>query len=262
MNLPKQELLRACKDPLRMESLIIQADKVLKTWQPSWSPFISAPLREEAMQLMASLNEVHWYSDGGYPSAERHRMLCVRSGDETALTPTRAPIQGIQIEGNFLFDQASQKDIRDALQEIGLHEEQIGDIWILNDRGAQALCTPEAASFVDSKNAMVRDVNIICESIQIEQVRLPIQRALRRFNSVEASTRIDAIASAGFGLSRAKIVKQIKEGRLRLNWSPIKQASKDLRIGDRIHLEGKGTLEVLDIEPTKRQRWRVELQRS
>ena len=79
---------------------------------------------------------------------------------------------------------------------------------------------------------------------------------------MEASKRIDAIASAGFGLSRAKITNQIKEGRLRLNWKTMTQSSRSVGVGDRIQLEGKGSIEVLNIELTKRERWRVELLRQ
>ena len=51
---------------------------------------------------------------------------------------------------------------------------------------------------------------------------------------MEASCRLDAIASAGFGLSRAKIVTHVKAGRLRLNWGNVRQASRELVVGDRL----------------------------
>jgi RNA-binding protein YlmH len=81
-------------------------------------------------------------------------------------------------------------------------------------------------------------------------------------SSVEASCRLDAIASAGFGISRSKVVKQIKEGRLRLNWEPIRLASRDLKVGDRLQLQDRGSIEVMNIERTKRERWRVEILRQ
>ncbi len=108
---------------------------------------------------------------------------------------------------------------------------------------------------------MIREVKISCESLAIKELKLPVQRLEKRFSTVEASKRIDAIASAGFGISRAKIVNQIKAGQLRLNWDQMKQASRELVVGDRIQLENKGSLEVLSIAITKRQRWRVELLR-
>ena len=83
-----------------------------------------------------------------------------------------------------------------------------------------------------------------------------------RITTVEASCRIDAIASAGFGLSRGKVVAQIKAGRLRLNWNAVRQGSRELHVGDRLHLQDRGSVEVLSLTLTKRERWRVELLRQ
>ena len=244
-----------------MEELINQAEEVWRTWQPIWSSFISAPLREEAMRLMSPLNNIYWHSDGGYPGAERQRLLCIRYEDETLIPTESAPLKGIQIEGNFLFDRASTADMRHSLEAIGAPSKGIGDIWLLGDRGAQALCTPETAELLHESTNRVRDVEILCQVIEVEEVQFPPQRISKQLRTVEASTRLDAIASAGFGLSRAKIVNQIKDGRLRVNWQTTKQASKGLTVGDRIQLEERGALEVLNIALTKRNRWRIELLR-
>ena len=76
MILPRQELLKGCLDPQGMEALLVQADSVLRTWQPSWSAFVSAPLREEALHRFATLTDLHWHADGGHPGAERQRLCC------------------------------------------------------------------------------------------------------------------------------------------------------------------------------------------
>ena len=262
MRIPRKELLHGCKDPLAIEGLLNQAEIVLRTWQPSWSAFVPALLREEAIKIMAPLNNLHWYTDGGHPGAERQRMQCIRYEEEKPIPDSPAPIKGLRIEGNFLFDRASSRDFRKSLESMGVSSGGLGDIWINSDRGAQVLCTPEAASSLDGKNSRVRDVEIRCEAVKRQELRLPIQRLSKRLRTVEASTRIDAISSAGFGLSRAKIVKQIKEGFLRLNWEQIKQPNKELQVGDRIQLEGRGSLEVISLEPTKKERWRVELLRQ
>jgi len=261
VNLPKKELLKGCHDPLGMEILINQAESVLRTWEPKWSLFISAPLREEALRIMAPLNNLYWQSDGGHPGAERQRLQCIRYEEEEPISMESAPISGIHIEGNFLFDRAAPKDFRNALEKIGVPSGGLGDIWTNGDRGAQAICTPDAATFLNGKTSKVRDIQIHCESVTTKDLQLPIDRLSKHLKTVEASTRLDAITSAGFGLSRGKVVSQIKAGRLRLNWEPIKQASKELVVGDRIQLEDRGSLEVISIELTKRHRWRVELLR-
>jgi RNA-binding protein YlmH len=93
-------------------------------------------------------------------------------------------------------------------------------------------------------------------------MEIRFKRPEKVINTVEASTRIDAIASAGFGLSRSKRTSQIKQGYLRLNWELHNQPSKSVTIGDLIHLERKGSLKILNIDKTKKERWRIKLLRQ
>ena len=63
--LPREDLLAGAQDPDGLRGLIDLAEEVLRTWQPAWSPFLSAPLREEALARLGSLSELAWLSDGG-----------------------------------------------------------------------------------------------------------------------------------------------------------------------------------------------------
>ena len=259
VRLPREELLHGANAPEAMEELVKLAEDVLRTWQPAWSGFVSGPVREEALIRLNSLSELTWQSVGGYPGSERQRLLCHRSDDRPDL---QIPIHGLLIEGNFLFDPLSSSDLRQALLEMGAREDDLGDLWVRGDRGGQGLCTPACSEALDGRSGRVRDVEIRCEALPVDQLQLPAQRSVRVMQTVEASCRLDAIASAGFGVSRAKVVDLVKQGRLRVNWQSVNQPSRDLVTGDRLHLEDRGTVEVLTISKTKRDRWRVELKRS
>ena len=257
--LPREELLEGAQDRDGLKLLIELAEQVLRTWQPTWSPFLSAPLREEALARLGNLSELAWISDGGFPGAERQRLLCHRRDDNP---DSAAPVQGVLIEGNFLFDPLSPDDLREALLSMGMDASSLGDLWVRGDRGGQGICSPEAAESLHGRVGAVRDVEIRCEVLSPEQLQPPVQRSIRTLQTVEASCRLDAIASAGFGLSRAKIVAHVKAGRLRLNWGKVRQASRELVVGDRLQLQDRGCIEVLSLTLTKRERWRVELRRS
>ena len=257
--LPREELLTGAQDSDGLTTLIDLAEQVLRTWQPAWSPFLSAPLREDALARLSGLSELAWVSDGGYPGAERQRLLCHRRDDSP---DAAAPLQGLLIEGNFLFDPLSPDDLRTALQAMGMDDDSLGDLWVRGDRGGQGICTPSTAEALHGRVGAVRDVEIRCESRPLEQLQHPVQRSIRTLQTVEASCRLDAIASAGFGLSRAKIITHVKAGRLRLNWGNVRQASRELVVGDRLQLQDRGSVEVLSLTRTKRERWRVELRRS
>ncbi len=262
MNLLHQNLIKSSQDPKGMEELLIQAESVLKTWQPTWSPFISASLREEVLKLMAPIYDLNWHSDGGHAGAERQRVQFLRREHKESFSESAAPINGLRIEGNFLFDKATPLDIRKALEEIGAPSGGLGDIWIRGDRGAEALCTPETSLELDQKTGFIRQVNITCQALDKNELQLPSRLHSKRFTTVEASKRIDAITSAGFNLSRAKVTKEIRAGKLRLNWQEMNQPSRELTVGDKVQLEGKGTLQVLSLALTKRARWRVDLLRN
>ena len=258
MSLPHEALLEGLAEPEAMRRLIQQAEKVLRTWQPSWSSFLSGPELENSRRLEA-LTELRLVRDGGRNDSERCRVQISRSDQD--LQPEPAPISGLRLEGNFLFDRAEPHDMRQALIDLGVTPDGLGDLWLRGDRGAQAVCTPEAAEHLHGLTGQVRDVTLSVEAVSIECLQWPAQRLPKRFTSVEASCRLDAIASAGFGLSRSKVIRQIREGRLRLNWNPVRQASRELKVGDRLQLQERGSVEVLNLELTKRDRWRVEMLR-
>ncbi len=256
------QLLKECQNPEGMEELIDIADTVLQNLQPTWSKFIPGKLREEALSLFKGLSDIQCHSEGGYKSAERQRLLIEHLNNPLKDFKQNLPISGLRIAGNFLFDKPSSDDFRLALEELGIPLEDIGDIWIKKDRGANAFCSKEIQTGLNGLSGKLRDVGFYCETASLSELDLPPDRIEKEMSTVEASCRIDAIASAGFGISRAKVVKQIKQGGIRLNWDTISQPSKLLAPGDRIQHHSRGVVEIISVECTKRQRWRIVMRRT
>ena len=262
MHLPKEKILFNTPFRKELETLLDYAEKALIKREPIWSPFVSAQLIYEVKNKFNNLNDIYCIYEGGFPGAERKRICFVRSEEKTAPPNLDLPIKGIYIKGNFLFDRAKQNDFRDVLHELDAQADEIGDIWISRDRGAQAICSKKCADLMHKKTGKLRDVEIAIEALSISKMDIPYKRPEKIINTVEASTRIDAIASAGFGLSRSKITSQIKQGCLRLNWELNNQPSKSVNTGDLIHLDKKGSLKILNIDKTKKERWRIKLLRQ
>ena len=262
MYLPKEKILFNSNFRQDLEYLLNYAEKALKDRQAVWSPFISAKVVEEVQTKFNNLHDISLFFEGGFPSAERKRICFLRSEDRMNYPSSDIPIKGVYLKGNFLFDRAKQNDFRNILHNLNVGAGEIGDIWLIRDRGAQAICSHACADLIHHKFCKLREVEIAIESLEINDMEIPFKRTEKIINTVEASTRIDAIASAGFGLSRSKITTQIKQGCLRLNWELNNQTSKSLKIGDLIHLEKKGSLKILDIEKTKKDRWRIKILRQ
>jgi photosystem II S4 domain protein len=260
--LPREALLQGSRDPEALVPLITLAEEALRTWEPVWSGFVAADLREEAQQRLGALSELSLGSEGGWPGAERRCLLLQRAelaavGD----SPAAPPLTGLIVSGNFLFDPAEPDDMRRGLLAAGAQASDLGDIWLRGDRGAQLVLTAAAAERLHGRSGLVRTVEVTLERVPLEQLQLPTLRSPREVNSVEASLRLDAVASAGFGLSRNRMAELIRSGAVRVNWQPVQSPSRELACGDRVRLEGKGELEVLEVQPTKRERWRLRLLR-
>ena len=262
MQLPKEKILFNSRFRNELEILLKYAEKALNERRSIWSPFVSEQLIEEVKHKFNNLNDISCCFEGGFPNAERKRICFVRSEEKTNSTYLDIPIKGVYLKGNFLFDRAKHDDFRNVLHELDAKVNEIGDIWLIRDRGAQAICSRKCADFMHQKIGKLREVEIEIEALSISQMELPFKRPEKVINTVEASTRIDAIASAGFGLSRSKITSQIKQGCLRLNWELNNQPSKSVNIGDLIHLEKKGSIRILKIDKTKKERWRIKLLRQ
>ncbi len=245
-----------------INSLSEYSELALRKWEPIWTPFLSGKIREEAIKIYKNLNDISCTSYGGYKNAERQRLCFIRDESQNPSHGSKIPIKGLNLKGNFLFDRARPNDFRIAIEELGVNQGEIGDIWLIRDRGAQAICSEECALTINNKKGKIRDVEIQIQAMITTDMEIPFQRIPKTINTVEASTRIDAIASAGFGLSRSKISSRIKQGYVRLNWLTVNQTNKVVNIGDLIHLETKGSIKILNIDQTKKERWRIKILRQ
>jgi photosystem II S4 domain protein len=259
--LPRHELLEGTPDPAGLSLLIDLAEEVLRTWQPQWTLFLPAELREEAERRLGNLSELSLHGDGGHGGAERRRLLLQRSEVDSDPLTLPAGLSGLEIRGNFLFDPADPEDVRQVLLAAGAGACELGDIWMRGDRGAQAIATTELAERLNRQSGRIRSVAVEFTARPLAELQVPAQRASRRQTSVEASLRLDALASAGFGVSRNRMAELIRGGAVRLNWQPMFTPSRELAVGDRVQLQGRGELLVEALALTRRDRWRVTLVR-
>ena len=246
------------------EELINIANLAYKHWETYWTGFNSTYVCEEILKDFENLNDFKFFIYGGFSSSQRSRIACFRGDnipEEDALK-SNFPAQGIKINGNFLFDNATQDDFRSLLIKNGVNQLKVGDIWTIGDRGAQGIIDNLDIEHLDEKIFYLRDVKVKINKVGIDELQIPSGRTKKLVNTVEASTRLDAIASAGFRVSRTKIIERIENGMLRLNGSKVNKPTISLKIGDKLELENKGFIEILNLEITKRERWKVKLLRK
>ncbi len=258
--LPRQDLLSGSRWGETLAGLVDLAETALRTWEPQWSGFLDAAVLEEAEARLGSLSELALGLEGGYPGAERKRLL-LRRADGGEAPDAADGLAGLEISGNFLFDPATAADMRAGLQAAGAPAAAVGDVWLRGDRGAQAIVTQALAQQLDGQPGLVRTVPVRFEARPIAELQLPAPRQPRQLTTVEASLRLDALASAGFGVSRQRMNALIRQGEVRLDWGPVTSPSREVAEGARIQLAGRGELLILEIAATKRERFRIRMER-
>ncbi|MFM7315257.1 MAG: photosystem II S4 domain protein [Cyanobium sp.] len=259
--LPGDALLEGSQRRAELLPVLAVAEAALRTWEPQWTGLLDPALREEVERRLGDLSELELASWGGHPAAERRRLLLQRR--EAAQPPESldAGLQGLEISGNFLFDPAEPSDLRAALLAAGAREGELGDLWLRGDRGGQGLVDAALAVRLDGIDGVVRTVPVRFTARPIAELQLPAARLPKRLQSVEASLRLDAVGSAGFGLSRSRMAERIRQGAVRIGWQVVTSPSRELAEGDRVQLDGRGELTIEAIHPTQRGRWRVEMSR-
>ena len=256
--LPREDLLKGVEDRAAFARLIDQAEQALRTWEVVVTDFCAPPIVVEFQERFQRLTELHFLPWGGYPQAERQRLAIARA--ELPLETEQVPLSALDIAGNFLFDPASHRDFLGALLATGIVREKVGDLILLGERGAQVITIPEVTEFIGLHLTQVRTVSVKAKPIAIADLKIRPPKT-KEMTTVEASLRLDAIASAGFGLSRSKMADAVNQGNIRVNWKPVSQPSYQLKLGDLVTFRGKGRLEIGEIAVTKKQRYRVQLTR-
>jgi photosystem II S4 domain protein len=256
--LPREELLAGVENREEVARIIDKAEQAIKTWEVVLTDFLSPPVLIETQAIFSKLTEVEILAWGGYPQAERQRLGIARQ--DIPIDQSQINLVALDIAGNFLFDPATHRDFLGAILGTGIVRDKVGDILVLGERGAQVIVVPEMVEFLETSLTQVRSVPVKTQRIDLSELKVrPPQK--KEMTTVEASMRLDAIASAGFGMSRSKMAEAISGGDVRVNWKEITQPSYSVKAGDLISVSGKGRLEVREVAVTKKQRYRVNLVR-
>ena len=90
----------------------------------------------------------------------------------------------------------------------------------------------------------------------------PREERTKEIRATVASLRLDAVAAAGFGVSRSRAADDIAADKVKLNWQSAGSASKTIQEGDVLSMRGRGRVEVTEVRgQTKKGRTVVVLKR-
>ncbi|KAL1188443.1 hypothetical protein V5N11_030653 [Cardamine amara subsp. amara] len=217
--------------------------------------FVTPPIVMESVSVLGKLADVNIVAQGGYPEAERCRISI---GHPDVLTNDPDIVAALSIAGNFGFQPCSHGDFLGAILGTGISREKLGDILVQEEKGAQVLIVPELVDFIVSALDKVGNVSVTCTKIPLLALEYEPPRT-NSFKTVEASLRIDAVASAGFKISRSKLVDLISNKDVRVNWATVTKNGTTVKTGDVVSVSGKGRLKIGEINETKKGKFAVEI---
>ncbi|KAL0328468.1 UNVERIFIED_CONTAM: hypothetical protein Scaly_2279400 [Sesamum calycinum] len=207
------------------------------------------------MLALAKFSDIKMVALGGYPEAERCRLSV---GHPEILTSDPDIVAAMSISGNFGFEPCSHGDFLGAILGTGIVRDKLGDIYCreshmgafeawLGDKGAHILVVPELVDFLASSLDKVRNVSVTCKKMPLLALEYQPPRT-KSLKTVEASLRLDAIASAGFKISRSKMANLISDGDVRVNWATVTKNNTTVKTGDIVSVSGKGRLKLAKMD--------------
>ena len=88
------------------------------------------------------------------------------------------------------------------------------------------------------------------------------EEKVKIISATVADLRLDAVAAAGYGVSRSRMADEIKGLNVKVNWKEVKKPAQAVEMGDVISFRGRGRVEIDEIRgTTKKGRISVTLKR-
>ena len=229
------------QDQILGGKVLDKIDLVLKRKKEQFTDFLNPYQRKIAINIIKQIYEVNYLEAGGYEEAERQRIGIFPE----YLFPDHIeiPVSILKISGNFKFQSLSHRDFLGALMGLGIKRKKLGDLLVLNDQ-AQIVLAQDLKEFVSLKLKKVHEVPVEVEEITADEIIIPTQNT-KEIKATVPSMRLDAVASAGFGDSRNKISRDIKNEKVKLNWKPEVDPAQEVEINDLISIRARGRVEVV-----------------
>lgn len=181
---------------------------------------------------------------GGFANAERNKAVFVHEDFEFAVS---ASIIALDIVWDKRYYKIAHKDLMGAILAI-CKREFLGDI-VLTDEGAQIAVDEKMGAYLLSNLTKVGAAEVSLKEIELAELEAK-QEKIKAINATVATLRLDAVAAAGYGVSRTQMTEGIKMQQVKLNHKVAKSPAQEVKAGDVISYRGKGRVEVAEIKGT------------
>ena len=219
-------------------------------WQ--YSGFLS-PAEQDDLLSCAEAAGYSFFLTGGYEGAERKILA---AGNEEEQGPPEVPVSVIAVapKSEKYAEELTHRDYLGAILGLGIERGLIGDI-IVRDKRAWFFCLSQAAEMIAFSLAQVRRTAVSAAVTAPDVPELRPQYLPLRLNV--ASERLDAVAAAFAGLSRAQAEKLFAAEKVFVNGRTVIDRSARLKEGDTLSVRGfgKAVYDGIEHETKKNRLW-------
>lgn len=212
-------------------------------FHPEVSDFLDPYQQTILLPVLEHAPGISFIMTGGYPGAERKKVVICP--DYLDPSEEDAMLSVLNIAGLFKFQKVSHRDFLGSILGLGIRREKIGDLLVQDDC-CQAVVDREIAGYISHNLQKVHRISVTIEEKSTKELILPAEE-FREISATVSSLRLDAVAAAGFGISRSKMSELISGEKVKVNWLTVKDGSAAVKQGDVISVRGKGRVEVTEI---------------
>lgn len=131
---------------------------------------------------------------------------------------------------------------------MGCKREILGDIIFIPE-GAQFVADKSFTTYIMNNLTQIGSAPVSLTEIT-EADLLQKEEKVKVISATVAALRLDAVAAAGYGVSRSRMADEIKGQNVKVNWKEAKNAAQPVSEGDIISFRSRGRVEVAEIRGT------------
>ena len=193
--------------------LVDLAEAARKTGRYRVSEFLDPHARNIAEIVAANFEGIRLETDGGFANAERCKAAFV--ADDSYGTPDFGIVCYL-VSWDKRYYTLGHRDILGAFMGMGCEREILGDI-VLVPEGAQFVADKAFANYIESNLTQIGAAYVSLRQIGREELQAR-EEMIKIISATVAALRLDAVAAAGYGVSRSRMEEKIKSQNVNLNW--------------------------------------------
>lgn len=219
------------------------------------------PAQQQLVEdIVKQYNGIKYDKFGGYGDAERLMFYIYPFTEEIDQKKWYNAIKVVKITWNAKYYRVSHRDILGAIMGLGIQRHKIGDIIIQSEVG-YVFTLSDIAPFIFSNLIYIGKASVNTEICNYDQIYIDPPK-IKLIKATVSTLRLDSIASAGFGISRNKMVPTIRSGAVKVNWTEVDKPNFVLKEDDMISVQHMGRIRLAAIGKfTKKQRINVTIER-